>query len=844
MKSSAVAPAASGSAPRSLVSRTAGWMALVAVMAVLGLSSLSLYAESAASLFKRGASAEARDDYDTAFNYYQKAYAAAPKDLRYKAAFYRIRITASAEHVTKGRKLVATGDDQGALVELLRATEIDGGNEAAQQEIARIRQRQGVAPQLAETSLPIDVAKQEEIDSMGPPPELKPLSNEPLTLHMSEDAKVVYQAVGKAAGVNVLFDPDYASKRVQVDLNGVSLLDALRIVGTVSNTFWRPVTGNTLFVAQNTRAKRTELDEQAVQTYYLTNAWQANDLTDVNTVVRSVLPNVKAYAVPSQNAIVVRGTPDELLLAQKLINDLDKARPEVVVDIAVLEVSKNWERNIGLSWPSSASVALNTSTSSTASTSTSTTTSTTTSTAPTIYNLAHLKASDFAVTIGSAAANMLLNDSNTKILQNPRIRCTDQQKATMKIGSRIPIATGSYGSGLGGVSTGATAGYAGMVNTQFQYIDVGVNIEMTPTVHFDHDVTLKIKLEVSSENGSSTIEGVTEPIIAQKTSEQTIRLREGEASVLSGILNRQDQVSWSGVPGLSSIPGIKYLFGSKDHTITEDEIVFLMIPHVVRSHDLDAGNMRTIDLGVGQQAVDLRHVPTPAPDANPPSGSDATPVQPAPPARHAPAPSSMGTVPGHSAETAAPAALAQLRAAADANDAMPHPPAPALVAAAPPVVQPVAAAVPPAPAAAAVPPPAEEGLSLALSPLKGSVAVGAIFQVPVTLSGGKDIAAVPMQVSYDAAKLSLVNVDSGEFLGRDGQAIALVHRDDGPGTITLNAARPPGATGINGGGVVCVLVFKAKATGMNSINITRPTALNSAQQSLIAKGNKIDVEVK
>ena len=192
----------------------------------------------------------------------------------------------------------------------------------------------------------------------GAPAELKPVSNEPLSLHMSEDSKVVYQAIGKAAGINVLFDPDYISKRIQVDLNNVSLLDALRIVGTLSRTFWRPITQNTIFVAANTRAKRAELDEQAVQTFYLTNAWQQNDLNDVQTAMRNVLPNAKVYGVASQNAIVMRATPDELLLAQKLVNDLDKARPEVVVDIAVLEVSKNWERNLGIAWPSSASVQL------------------------------------------------------------------------------------------------------------------------------------------------------------------------------------------------------------------------------------------------------------------------------------------------------------------------------------------------------------------------------------------------------------------------------------------------------------------------------------------------------
>ena len=126
----------------------------------------------------------------------------------------------------------------------------------------------------------------------------------------------------------------------------------------MSNTFWRPVTDNTIFVAQNTPTKRRDLDEQAVQTFYLTNAWQQNDLNDVATAIRNVMPGVKAFPVQSQNAIVMRGTPDELLLAQQLIDDLDKPRGEVVVDIAVLEVSKNWEKTLGMQWPSSFGVAL------------------------------------------------------------------------------------------------------------------------------------------------------------------------------------------------------------------------------------------------------------------------------------------------------------------------------------------------------------------------------------------------------------------------------------------------------------------------------------------------------
>ena len=285
MNHSASTPAAPGSA----LSRGLFRIALFAVLAFFSLAGAGLHAQSANSLYKSGQTAEAREDYDAAFDFFQKANAKNPKEMAYRTALYRVRVSASAMHLTRGRKLLQSGDEQGALAEFLHAAAIDPGNEAAQQEIAHVRQKNGQSAPEGDVALPQPAGEQQEIDSISQPVDLRPLSNEPLTLHMTEDAKVIYQAIGKAAGVNVLFDPDYNSKRIQVDLNNVSLLDALRIVGTMSGTFWRPITSNTLFVAQNTRIKRTELDEQAVQTFYLTNAWQQNDLNEVQTALRNLL---------------------------------------------------------------------------------------------------------------------------------------------------------------------------------------------------------------------------------------------------------------------------------------------------------------------------------------------------------------------------------------------------------------------------------------------------------------------------------------------------------------------------------------------------------------------------
>ncbi len=759
---------------------------------LLGICCLAASGPSAKTLYARGQAAEAKDDPITAYEDFYQAYEKDPKNLRYKTSYERMRFEAATAHVSKGEKLSAQGDVSAGLTEFLRALEIDPSNEVARQDIAKARDKLATPNASKETS--IDAGKQAELNEVGSPVVLKPISNEPLTLHMTEDSKVVYSTIGKAAGINVLFDPEYTSKRIQVDIANVSLLDALRIVATVSGTFWHPVTANTIFVAMNTRAKRQELEEEAVQTFYLANTAQQNDLNDIQTALRNLLVNAKLYGVPSQSAIVMRATPDELLLAQKLIGDLDKSRPEVVVDVALLEVNRDKTRTIGIQLPGTFGVQIQppnatsttTSTTTTSTTTTGTTTTGSTSTNLTLNNLSHLNATNFAVTIGQATANLLLSDSDTKVLQNPSIRATDGQKADLKVGERIPVATGSYQTGA------ATAVVSSLVNTQFTYLDVGVEIEITPIVHYDRDVTLKIKIVSSQEEGNTNIGGITEPIISQRTAEQVVRLKEGEVNILGGFLQKQDLVTIGGTPGLGELPILKYIFSSTQHEVRDDEIIFMITPHVVRATDITPQNLQEIDTGTGTN-VELRRISAPA--NTPPGGA--------------------GTLP---------------------PGLQPHPAAPA------PAVTPGVAATPNS--AAPAPSGFSNSVSLQIAPPQVVPKVGATFKVAVNLSGGQDVFSVPMQLHYDNSKLALINVDSGDYLGHDGQAIALVHRDDGVGNVVISASRPPGVAGVNGAGTVCVLTFQANAAGDAAMQIIRASAKNSAQTAVNLAGSQTAVHIQ
>ena len=323
-----------------------------------------------------------------------------------------------------------------------------------------------------------------------------------------------------------------------------------------------------------------------------------------------------------------------ICLAEKLLNDLDRTKAEVVVDVAILEVNRDKIRNLGISLPQSFGITPQASNSTTTTSSTNGTTGTagtTSNSAFTLNTLANMNATNFAITIGGGTLNALLSDTDTKVLQNPSIRASDGQTATMKIGSRIPIATGSYSAGA---AIGITAGIG--TQTNFSYIDIGVNIDMTPTIHLDREVSLKLSVEVSTEAGSVTIEGVTEPIIGQRSDKTSIQLKDGEPCLLAGILSKQDNYSNSGTPGLSDIPLIKYLFGSINKEIQDDEIVFILIPHIVRESVLTQINTRAIDTGTNASLNCARRRSVNCPRPAPPRPAPRRPPIPPPPTQPPP----------------------------------------------------------------------------------------------------------------------------------------------------------------------------------------------------------------
>lgn len=752
--------------------------------------SLPAFADQAKSLWEKGADAEARQNYEGAYDYYKQAYALKPKDLKYRASYERTRFQAAASRVHRGQMLRDAGNLDEALAEFQKALEIDGSSFIAQQELRRtqqmIRDAKNPPPQASAAGTS---ALRRRLESAQGPVELAPISNIPITLKLTEDTKVIYETIGKLAGINVLFDPDYTSRKVRIELNGVTLEDALEIVSIQTKTFWRPVTPNTIFVAQDNPAKRKELEQNVIKTFYLSNLSQPTELQDVVNAMRTILEVSRIQQLPSQGAIVVRGTPDQMALAQKLVDDLDKAKSEVVIDVAVMQVSRDKMRNLGVNPPTSATVALQSNINTTTTTTGTTGTNTTTGTPNTINlnSLANLNATNFQVTIPPATATALLSDTNTKLIQNPQIRALDGQKATLKIGDRVPVATGSFQPGIGGV------GINPLVNTQFQYLDVGVNIDITPRVHAGREVTLKLSLDISAVTSFQNIGGISQPVIGQRKIEHEIRLKDGEVNLLGGIMEDQQTRALTGIPGLANVPILKYLFSQTNTEHRENEIVFVLVPHIIRGPEVSRSSMDMLDVGTAN-ALELRRSSRPA----------------APAVSSAPAP-------------AAPAGVPQA-----------PPQAPAMV----------PQSAPPTPQAAA--PQAGPGAGTFLfDPPALSQAKGATFTVNVMLSGGQNVYSVPLELNYDPNQLQVVNVSNGGFLSQDGQAVALVHRDDpATGKLQVTATRPPGAGGVSGQGAVVTLTFMAKGPGQSVLTITRGGARDPAMQPIALSGAQAAVTVQ
>ncbi|MGA2434492.1 MAG: cohesin domain-containing protein [Bryobacteraceae bacterium] len=762
--------------------------------------------------YEAGQKAEVLNHWDEALDLYEKALAEEPGNTAYRLKVAKTRMEASSRHVEKGLSLRNNGELDQALAQFEKAYAIDPSSKIAEQELKRTletmqrNQKQGseLKPELRNLT-PAELTHKEEqtrLERIEGPPRLKALSPQPITLRMTnQPARVLFETLAKIAGINVIFDPEYrgdsngGGRTASIELVNANVENALDDLALDTKSFWKPLSENTIFVTFDNQGKRRDYEDSVVKVFYLSNLTTPQELQEVTTTLRTVADIRKVFTYNTLNAIIVRGTSDQVLLAEKLVNDLDRPKSEVIVDVILMEASRNKTRNLAATLMGSDGLAgLNQTIGATPRTSLQspsvvptalppptatpngwTPTPTPTSPAPgttisstssvLLSNLHSLTGSDFSVNLPGAQLQAAMSDINAKVLQSPQIRASNGQKATLRIGQKVPVASGGV-QPLSGTASGVSSLYS-----QFQFIDVGVNVDITPTVHYGTDeITLKLMLEVSQVLQYTTIGGIQQPIIGQDKIEHEIRIKEGEVSMIAGLMQSSVSKTIGGIPGLTSIPILKHL--SSDSSVdSSDELIIVLIPHILRTPGIGDINLRSIAAGT-DAVVRVNLEPLPA-------------------------------------ETPQPATTSPVSQPSG-----------------PPVEPPVAQ-----PSGPTGPPPGSPGVMLMLVPQTVQASPGAKVTLQLAAVGAHDLAGAPFDLRFDPRLLKLIDVQKGDLLSRDGKDLIFTRNilnDNGACTVNLN--RTPGAGGVSGDGTLATFTFEALKPGETTLSFARLTAIDSKLQ--------------
>jgi general secretion pathway protein D len=729
----------------------------------------------ASSAFKKGQKFEKLRNYDEALAQYRAAYEKEPKNHEYRLFFERTRTQAAITHLDFGRKLREVGKLEDALVEFRRGAEIDPSNALAVQEIAnteklileRERKQEEEKRKLAE------IVERNKV--VSPRDTLAPVNTTPIVLKLTGDLKRAFESIAKISGINVIFDSDLGQKlttQVPVDLNNVTVIEALDLLALQTKTYWAVVNANTIIVTNDNQQTRQFYEEQVIKTFYLGNTLATADLQEVLNTLRTLLDLRKVGVINSQNAIVIRDTADKIAMAERILQSIDKPKPEVLIDVAVMEVDRSYKRTLGVNPPTGVT-AVNPPGG--------------TGTTISIKDADRLGSGNYYITIPTAQLSATRN--NARVLQNPSLRASDGKVAKLRIGTQQPVAQGSFQPTFGGTVGGSPV-------VQFTTIDVGVDLDLTPRVLMNRDIAMNVNVKIKSINGFETLSGNRYPILTNRSVEHDIRLKEGESSVIGGIISDSDSIDVGGIPGLEKIPLIKYLFSQETKNRVEAEIIIVITPHIVRLPDFQDSDLES--LAIMGSGISPRFI--------------GKPVQ-------------LGSGKAPETKSAAPTAGS---------------PAPVQPSSAP------APAVPPPAASQSVeslPVPRLAFVKLAASPAE--VDTGGKFTVAVSIENAQDAGTATFAVTFNPKALKLVTVQDGGFLSQGGKPGSLSPKiDNDNGTATVSLTRPVGNPGVSGGGVLANLQFEAVGPGVASITFSQASVADASQTPLPTSSSGTQVTVK
>jgi general secretion pathway protein D len=554
-----------------------------ATAAAIVLCTLVLSACATTAAFRRGRDAEQRQDYDRAVAEYTQALRLAPRNTDARVGLERSRLRASQEHFVKGRRFAALAKFDEALVEYGLAAELNPSDAEVDQELKatrnRLRARIAVSAEgKTELQTLIDRSR-----NLAPPGlDLPPGVRMPASLTFREaSSRDVFTTIARFANISIVFDTTVRDTAITVDLRNASLEDALKTVAGVTRTFFRVISPNTVVVIPDNDAKHREYDEEVVRTFYLSNA----DVKETMDLLRLVLDVRRISATTATNALTLKDTPERVAAAARVLTAIDKARPEVIIDVELLEVDRTKLLDYGLQIASPGSSGISPGNSAGIDGSAGVAGANSTLTLQALRNLS--QSDVLLANLPSLYYRLLKTDVNTRTLANPQLRTSDGTTAQARFGDQVPVPTTTF-------APIATGGTPQQPITAYTYQNIGVNIDITPRTHHDDDVTLVLKVAVTSLSGSG-FGGL--PTFGNREISTVIRLRDGETNMLAGLIRDDERRSLDGIPGLSDIPGVGRLFAHTQRTTNQTDIVLTLTPHIIRVLDLDEADLRAFRVG-------------------------------------------------------------------------------------------------------------------------------------------------------------------------------------------------------------------------------------------------------
>ena len=807
---------------------------------------------------RRAEIASQSGNWDDAVLHWTKALEEEPNNIAFQGNLLRARVRASQEHFKRGKEFHDAGILERAMIEYQQAAQLDTSNQYAQVELQRVREE--LAAARAGTDVETIAEMKRRSQGIRPqPPLLNPRSDEPISLEFPEPVPItsIYRSLGKAFGINVLFDPALKDVELPIVLKDVTAQDALEILMRAAGHFYKVLDPQTIMIAADTPQNRRNYEDLVIQSFFLSNA----DVKEALTVLRSLI-GARQIAMNEQlNAIILRDTADKVKVAEKIIETIDKAKAEVVIDVELLQLSTNKIRDLGAqlsTYSVTQSLDLGSE-----------------NAVLHLSDLEFLNQSNWALTIPNVVYNFVKTDTDAQLLAQPKLRISEGEKARLVIGDRVPIPVTSF-------NTSATVGSNIVPITSFQYQDVGITINIEPRVHHNREVTLKLTVEVSQVTGqvSAGSGQAPQPIIGTRTIESTIRLKDGETNLLAGLIRRDDAATDSGVPGLSDIPVLGRLFSKNNTENRRTDVILTLTPHIVRLPDITETDLLPIWVGTEQNITFRGGSPRVESDVEGPfdGGEAASPEeirerirerlqslprglqgdeQPEQPPLNPGQELVPGLPPPSSSifeeeeeegeefpppefleeEGEEPPAVMREQAALDLVVEELVAETTRLAAATD-----EAAAFGRFAAVTASPLATATDVELRMVPAEVAVAVGDSFELALTARALAPLSHLPVTLVFDPAVVAVERVEPGPFLGGPGAAEVLSDRSQ-PGRLVLGASRLGESVGVAGEGVIARVVFRAVGPGSAGLRFERARALDAGLRPLALETRPAAVEV-